>query len=239
MKIFIMIPIFNKENFTISCIKDLSYLDEKHNIIIVDNGSSEKSFKIVKDTILNLNTLCNFHIFKFDKNIGFGKASNYAYNRALELDGDDNDFYIFLNNDIRVKNNKDKWTDIMIENANNNLVGPTGGLVDKNYNFVYETEDPNKKINYMSGWCVGMFGNVAKKIANELTDNTYRGVFPDYNLAYFEDTHQGIIAKKIGLGFKIVVLPLVHFKRTTSKTLNLSQLYNKSRIEFLKRINDK
>jgi len=244
MKIFIIIPVFNKENFTLSCINDLSNLDERHHVIIIDNGSSEKSSKMVEEAILkmnnNANVLCSFHRFRFDENKGFGKANGFAYIQARQLlKGTDDDLYIFLNNDIRVKKVKGSWTDIILkEVTNNNLVGPTGGLVDDNYNFVYETEDPKQKINYMSGWCLGMLGSVAEKLANEFPDNTYRGVFPDYNLAYFEDTHQGIVAKKLGLEFKIIELPLVHFKRTTGKTLNLPQLYIKGRKEFLKRIGE-
>lgn len=242
MKTFIMIPIYNKHNFTLATINDLSRLDKNHKIIIIDNGSEEKSSLAVEKAVVDknndLDVQCSFHRFRFDYNKGFGKASNYAYNKARELGGLDNDFYIFLNNDIRVKSKKDCWTKILSDEATeNNLVGPTGGFLDNNYNFVYETEDKSKKINYMIGWCLGMYGSVAERIACEFKDNMYRGVFPDYNLAYFEDSHQGIVAKKLGIEFKLVELPLVHFKRTTAKMMNLSKLYIKGREEFLKRIN--
>jgi len=241
--IFIMIPIFNKENFTKACINDLSNLDGRHKIILVDNGSSDRAVNIV-ETLVNeknndSNVLCEFYIFKFKENKGFGKASNYAYKIAREkFNAKDEDFFIYLNNDIRVKSNKEGWTDLMVKAATrNNIVGPTGGLVDENYNFVYETENINKPINYMSCWVICVKGDTAERIANEFKDNEFvRGIFPDYNLAYFEDTHMSFVAAKLGIEFKIVQIPVVHFKRTTSKTMNLSKLYTEARINFLNRI---
>jgi len=240
-----MIAVFGKENFTQACINDLSKLDKRHQIIIIDNGSDAKSVESIEKLVVNknndYNVACDFRLFKFSENKGFGKANNYAYNIARDkLGGADDDLYIFLNNDIRVKNNKNGWTDLLLEKAtNNNLVGPTGGLVDAEYNFVYEAEDASKVINYMSGWCLGALGSVVERIANEFRDNTYHGIFPDYNLAYFEDTHMSMVASKLGIDFNIVELPLVHFKRTTGKTMNLPELYIKARGEFLKRIGDK
>jgi GT2 family glycosyltransferase len=240
--IFIIIPCYNKENFTKACINDLSYLNYKHKIIIIDNGSDKKSVDTIEKLVVeknnNYNISCSFHLIKLKKNLGYGKANNYAYNFAIhELKGNSNDFFIFLNNDIRVKKEKECWTDRLVKEATyNNLVGPTGGLVDSNYNFVYETKDPNKKINYMSGWCLGTLGYVIENISNEHKYNTYNGLFPDYNLAYFEDTHLGIIASKLGINFKIVDLPLVHFGKTTSNRMGVYELYIKARSEFLKRI---
>ena len=39
----ICIPVFNKFNFTKSCLKDLEKLPNDHEIIVVDNGSTDET----------------------------------------------------------------------------------------------------------------------------------------------------------------------------------------------------
>ena len=39
----IVIPVFNKFNFTKACLSDLSKLSSDHEIIIVDNGSTDET----------------------------------------------------------------------------------------------------------------------------------------------------------------------------------------------------
>lgn len=241
-KTFIITPVYNQESFTKAYINDLAYLDNNHYIVIVDNGSSAKSKSSIIDLLGVLKTSAKFiYLTDFDKNRGFSVGSNYGYSYATkELGGNNNDIYIFLNNDIRVKKDyRESWTNIIREQIyDNNLVGPTGGLVDEknDYAFIYETEDMSKKINYMSGWCLGAKGVIYDKLADRLKFNKFYGPFSEKTFAYFEDTYMGFEAKKLGIDFSIIKLPLVHFKRTTSKTMNLSDLYLSSKKIFLKEI---
>jgi O-antigen biosynthesis protein len=222
-KVSIIIPVFNRWNFTKSCLNDLNKLpQDTHEIIVIDNGSSDKT-KLLKDHF-------DFPIcIRNEENQGFAKACNIAYSKSQ------GDIIIFLNNDIRVKNNHNNWTDIICNVINdNNIVGPTGGMVDEknNFQFLYETNDPNKTINYISGWCLAG----KRKTFDKLIEDNYAGPFSEiYGKAYFEDTHLGFMAKKLGIDLKLVDIPVVHFGKISSNQLNTHKLYSEARQIFIKK----
>lgn len=227
-EVSIIIPVFNKWNFTNSALKDLSLLDPNRvEIIIVDNASTDET--PVQMTILQ-NQMQNLIYIKNDKNLGFGAAVNkgFAYSRGSHI--------IILNNDIRVQSKKDTWVfDLLQHCSDNNLVGPTGGKVDKanNFNFLYETVDNTKDINYLSGWCIGAKRSVWEKFI-DISTNTYRGPFCENYFVYHEDTHLGFKAKELNIDLLMVPVPVVHFGKVSSKQLNTYTLYQQSREIFIK-----
>ena len=145
----------------------------------------------------------------------------------------EDDNILFLNNDVRVLPAilKD-WTISIFELCDkyeNTIFSPNAGLLDDNYNFVYETENENAKWNYLSGWCLFGKYNTFKKLANNLNQE---GPFWEGTFAYFEDTYMGFQAKKLGINMRIAKLNIKHIGRQTGITMNLPVMCNLSREIF-------
>jgi GT2 family glycosyltransferase len=230
MKVSIVIPIFNKWNFTKSCLNDLSALDKNtHELIVVSDGSTDET-----DAEISKLNISNLLYFRKPTNTGFANTCNLGYGKSS------GDYIIFLNNDIRIQDNHNNWTDLLIDKAEkgNCLAGPTGGYVDpKNeFNFKYETNDKNKEINYMSGWCLA--GN--RNTWDRLHINDYQGPFSEeYGKAYFEDTDLSFRATQMGIVFELVDIPVIHFGKISSKQLNTAKLYNEAKKIFNKKWSNK
>jgi len=114
------------------------------------------------------------------------------------------------------------------------LVGPTGGFVDpkRNHEFVYETNDPNKKINYMSGWNLGAKKSVWDKLILEGEEGPFNS---QRYFCFFEDTDLSFRATQLGIQFRIIPVDVVHFGHTTAKTLNMNKMYLDSKKVFCER----
>lgn len=234
-KLSIVIPVFNKWNFTKACLNDLMQLSSEHEIIIVDNGSSDETNEELGkiDSMSNfLNGKAGLGYFRFEENQGFAKGCNKGYRIAT------GDNVMFLNNDIRVKSRHEDWTQIVLDALKEDtLVGPTGAMVDPTYNFqfLYETHDPKKPKNYMSGWCLTATRNTWEKLHVPRPEGE-RGaqIFSEeFGLAYFEDTDLGFRAKRKKMDFEMVEIPVVHFGKISSGQINTSALYSKARQIFI------
>lgn len=221
----IVIPVYNKYNFTKSCINDLLHLPEDHEIIIVDNGSTDETQKSLdgnKEIVYNRNS----------ENLGFAKACNIGYHLATAPN------VLFLNNDIRVKDRKDTWTQELIKACPNGLVGPTMGQLDNDLNFIQESNKVLPGKSYMSGWCLAASKSVwsALHVSRGTSDNQIPQIFSEeFGLAYFEDTDLSFRARKLNIPFQVVDIPVVHFRKQTSKQLNTHLLYQNARKIFVKK----
>lgn len=227
VEISIIIPVHNKVNFTISALKDLSHLDAaKIEIIIVDNASSDgtqEKLQALQKTMPNLVYLRN------EVNLGFGAAVNKAFKHS------DGNIVLFLNNDIKVKNNYSNWVNILCNNLNeNNLISPTGGFVDpkNNYEFVYETSDNSKFINYLSGWCLAGLRSTFERL---ILENEIGPFDASTFFAFYEDTDLSFRATNQNIELKIAPVDVVHFGHVTAKSLNLNKLYSESKARFLRK----
>lgn len=221
----IVTPVFNKWNFTKSYLTDLAKLDpSKVEIIIVNNASTDETAENLADYATRMP---NLKIINNEVNLGFGKACNMGYEASTGK------CVMFLNNDIRVKDQLSTWTSNLTTQCNdNNIVGPTGGKVDPNNNFqfLYETNDPNKEINYLGGWCIVAY----KTVWDKLIEDNAKGPFSEQYFCYFEDTHLSFLAKKLGIDLQLAEIPVVHFGKVSSKQLNTYTLYKESRDVFNK-----
>lgn len=215
----IIIPVFNKFNFTKSCLADLSKLSNEHQIIVFDNGSTDETQK----ELTNWNLYPNFKYIRSEINGGFAFAINRAYEQT------DAPNVLMLNNDIRVKNNFSDWTKRLIECCGDSLVGPTMGELNNNFGFIKEANNQlNSKYSYLSGWCLAG----SKKIFNKLKINDYVGPMSEEFFCYFEDADMSMRAKQIGIPLKVIDVPVVHFGKVSSKQLNTATLYQKAKIIF-------
>jgi len=225
-KLSIVIPVFNKYNFTKSCLQDLSQLPADHEVIVVDNGSTDETAEQLKN-----NTQIVYH--RNSENLGFAKACNIGYSLATS------DNVLFLNNDIRVKSNHTDWTAELIKWCPYALVGPTMGQLDNNLSFVQEANKVLLGKSYMSGWCLAASKATWSKleVPRKPGDGmTAPQIFSEeFGIAYFEDTDLSFRARKLNIPFQVVDLPVVHFGKQTSKQLNTYSLYSEAKRIFVKK----
>jgi O-antigen biosynthesis protein len=230
----IVIPVFNKVNFTKSCLNDLLKLPDNHEIIVVNNASSDETSAVLSDFGKNYS---NIIIVDNPQNLGFAKACNigFGYAEAPNI--------MFLNNDIRVKSNHDSWTKEIIEKCSYGLVGPTMGQLDKNLNFVKEANQLLDGNSYMSGWCLATSREIwskfwipRKETIVETVNQSIPQIFSEeFGLAYFEDTDLGFRARRLDIPFQVVSIPVVHFGKQTSSQLNTHALYQHAKNIFIKK----
>jgi GT2 family glycosyltransferase len=226
----IVIPVFNKYNFTKSCLADLSQLPDDHEIIVIDNGSTD-------ETQIELEKNTRIKYYRQSNNLGFARACNIGYNKA------DASNILFLNNDIRVKSNHTNWTEELLKWCPQALVGPTMGQLDSNLNFVQEANKVLTGKSYMSGWCLASSREIWSKLwiprgetRAETANNAIAQIFSEeFGLAYFEDTDLSFRARKLGIPMQVVDIPVVHFGKQTSSQLNTRQLYSQARQIFVKK----
>lgn len=222
-RLSIVIPIFNKYAFTRTCLKDLSHLPSDHEIIVFDNGSSD-------ETKSQLHHSKEITYIRSEVNLGFAKGCNlgYSYSSGSNV--------LFLNNDIKVRQNLSSWTEEIINLSSQGLVGPTMGLLNNKLEFVKESNEYLEGKSYMSGWCLGS----SKDIWNKLLISPYLGPFSEeFGLAYFEDTDLSFRAKKLNILMQIVNIPVVHFGKQSSSQLNTHLLYKQAREIFIKKWQNK
>jgi len=223
----IVIPVWNKFNFTRACLGDLIQLPDDHEIIIVDNASTDETEQVLsnaKQVIYKRN----------NENLGFAKACNIGYSLATSPN------VLFLNNDIRVQSNFTDWTKPLIEACPRGLVGPTMGQLDKNLNFVQEANHKLTGNSYMGGWCLAASREIWSKLhmPREVTQTGMPAaqIFSEeFGIAYFEDTDLSFRARKLGIKMEVVPVPVVHFGKQTSKQLNVHKLYSQARQIFVKK----
>jgi GT2 family glycosyltransferase len=209
--ISIIIPVFNCSQYTESCLKDLSKLETDHEIIIVDNGSSDNTEKIVKQY--------NAQYIKLASNLGFSKANNIGYAASK------GDFVLFLNNDIIVKGKTKNWTDKLILN-DENVICVQSGLLNEHFQFIKEGKGlVNEKFGYASGWllCARRFVWEKLKIAGQM------GPWNEAFFLYFEDVDLSFRIKKSKIQIDEIDIPIQHIGRTTSRVSGLISNYSISK----------
>lgn len=216
-KLSVVMPVYNNWAFTRNCITYFNKIaGSEIDFIIVDNGSTDETKTTTKCRIRN------------NENRGFGYAVNQGYKAT------NSEYVLFLNNDIMFKTSTYEWIDKFIKQAEFTgcLVGPTGGYIDQGFNFKYETNDPEKPINYMSGWCL----LASRKTFDKLILPGNDGPFDAKTFfCYFEDTDLGFRALKNKMSFKLYDVPIVHIGKQTSKKINTSALYMESKQKFIKK----
>jgi GT2 family glycosyltransferase len=256
----IVIPVWNKYNFTRDCLRDLVRLGSDNEIIVVDNGSTDEtqekltSFhqdlmseyeeacyrrdrrEINNDQLgqLKLIATANPPVYhRLPENRGFAQACNRGYKLASAPN------VLFLNNDIRVRSDHHNWTVPLFQAAmRGELAGPTVGHLNPALNFVREDGvfGDGTLVDYLSGWClVG-----SKKVFDKLVLPGDEGPFSsEFGLAYFEDTDLSMRAMSAGIAMSTVPVPVTHFGKMTSKALDTASLYTKARQIFTKKWADK
>lgn len=135
----LILPTFNNENYTISCLESINTNAKKNqhiNIVWVDNNSTEQSKILVEQCIQNLNNLTFTKIF-LNKNVGFIKAVNIGLKYLLEKNN--SKFIGILNNDIEVSKN---WLSELIKTLKSDKKNVCAGSIQ------YRGDKSNGYINF-------------------------------------------------------------------------------------------
>lgn len=228
MKLSIVIPVFNKWNFTKSCLTDLAKLSNGHEIIIIDNASSDETSKDLASFMVSLNASCGMVPTRNEENTFHSKACNQGFRLAH------GDYVCFLNNDIRVKSNHQNWTDALISacDSTNGIVGPTMGQLDNKLNFVREANEQLTGHSYLGGWCIAAKREVWEKVKIPNTNQVWNEEFP----FYFNDTDLSFRARQLSIPLTVVKLPdVVHFGKVSAAQVNIPKLYQEGRNVFLRK----
>jgi GT2 family glycosyltransferase/glycosyltransferase involved in cell wall biosynthesis len=217
-EISIIIPIYNKPNYTFSCLKSIleNTKGASYEVIIVDDGSGN-------DTHDMLSLIKNINILRNECNMGVVKS----YNRGAE--NANGRYLVFLNNDtlvidewlLRLENTFDQWPDTGLVGAK--LIYPDGRLQEaggivwrdgSSWNYGH-LDDPNRpeynyvrEVDYCTGACL--------MIERELFINL-DGFDKLYSPAYYEDVD--LAFKVRACGKKVIYQPgatVIHFEGITS-----------------------
>ena len=230
MRLSIVIPVWNNWNFTKACLKDLAALPEDHEVVLVDNGSTDKTKELstyprdIDDSEFHQNLV----VERFKENTGFAHACNHGFAKSLGK------YVMFLNNDIRVRDQKDCWTEAILKEAEEGgLVGPTAGMLDSKFNFVCESMKlPTRGFPYISGWNL----TAKRQVLIDLQLKEYRGPFTEEFTTYFEDTDLSLRAREMNIPLKVVSsVPVHHFGKVTSKKLDTLKLYLPAKEKFIEK----
>jgi GT2 family glycosyltransferase len=227
----IIIPVFNKWNFTKSCLKDLLQLPGNHEIIVIDNDSSDETNveinKLADEQFRNNPEGCGLAYVRNETNTFHSKACNQG---AKIAQGDN---ILFLNNDIRVKSNHATWTQGLIEQCEytGSLIGPTMGVLDSNLNFVKEANQQLIGNSYLGGWCIAANRATWHELKIAGTDQIWNEEYP----FYFNDTDLSFRARKKNIPLKVISLPEIsHFGKVSAAQINVHKLYTEGRSVFMK-----
>jgi len=184
MKTSIIILNWNTLSYLKKCINSIKKYTKDYELIIVDNGSTEKG---TKEYIRKVADKAYF----LSVNIGFSRGNNYGASIAS------GDFLCFMNSDIVVKDN---WLEEMYKTFENNkncgAVGPLGNpkkrrINGKTYYFTQYIGQYNKdtKVEFLVGFCI--------LIKRELFDEI-KGWDEDF-FNGFEDSWLSLMVRREGL----------------------------------------
>lgn len=226
----IIIPVFNKLNFTKSALEDLLKLGSNHQIIIIDNASTDGTEKYLRNMPSPKPGRAHFAYFRNSENTGFARACNTAYMAAAGQN------IMFLNNDIRVSKNHLTWTELIIEACKRGeLVSPTVGHLTNDLQFIKEDAELTGKNDYLSGWNLAASRKTFERLRMDNGDCPFS---TEFGLAFFEDTDLSFRAKRLSPPIEFYVptdIPVKHFGHVTAKDLDIKSLYTNAREIFVKK----
>lgn len=107
MKVFVVIPNWNGADMLENCLNSLIAQTQKHQIIIVDNGSTDNSLDLI-------NKYNDISLIKNSKNLGFTGGVNPGMQYALDNDA----FAIALFNNDAVADKR--WLEVLCKELKNN-----------------------------------------------------------------------------------------------------------------------
>tara|TARA_Y100001970_G_scaffold94154_1_gene118691 strand:+ start:468 stop:1301 length:834 start_codon:yes stop_codon:yes gene_type:complete len=240
-KVNVIILNWNGDKVLADCIKSILQSNYSNYIVtIIDNGSTDLSLDVISKFHQNV------ELIKIDKNLGYAKAYNYAFNKIAK---NNDDYYFLLNNDTEITNDtidklvfatkkygKNNIYGPKIINSNNNNIWYAGGKLNPltfNVNHIglnqknLITEFKSSKTDFISG--CALF--ISKTNINKLN-----GFNENYNF-YYEDVELCIKAKSFNIDSIFINNSIVLHKISYSMggRYSLYKIYVKiiSKIKFI------
>lgn len=236
--ISIIIPVHNQEEYTKACIESIQINTNDYEIIIVDNGSSEKIDIGFYYSEMPVKMISN------TENLGFPKAVNQGIEAAK------GDIIVILNNDTIVTPH---WLEIlqghlfngfdMIGAVTNSSSGPQQVLIDQ-YNdleTLYEAAESHRKKNEGQSFPYHRIVFICVAIKREVIDRV--GLLDEiYTPGNFED--DDYCMRAIEAGFKLGIAKdcfIHHFGSITHKAMgiNYRELLTKNKKIFNEKWGDR
>jgi len=148
MKIFVIIPVYNEKGRVVEVIKKILKIDKKIGIIVVDDGSTDRSLKILNKYFgKNTRVIIVSHL----ANLGKGAAMKTGMKIAWKLGGE---AIIFMDADGQ---HNPKYLPKFISGLSENPI--VFGYRQLNKNSPWIRRNGNK----FAGWLVGLMFNIKKK----------------------------------------------------------------------------
>lgn len=216
-KVFVSILSWNSCDDLMHCLENLFLSDyENFEVLVVDNGSTDKSVEIVKSGYPNIKIIQN------TINIGFTGGNNIGIKYAIDNGAD----YVFLLNDdaIVISDTLSKLVSYSESDKMIGLVSPVVYSVDGKIQFCGSLLDLNKTKIYSNISCennessnknglIDCLWGTALLIKKELIQAI--GLLDDDFFAYFEDTDYSVRSHTAGFKNIIVSEAKVIHKNTT------------------------
>lgn len=236
----------------------ISELDSNYDLYILDNGSTDETYKYICDTaksILHDDTKVGIYASRSETNLGFAGGNNYLLNRILKnneelakLNHDSKDFYsnvIFINNDTLItKKAIEKLVEINNADKSIGATGPLSNmaagaqgvkinsLTEVNYKEYADKLADTQKVNIVDTFfLIGFCMCIKTNVLKEI------GLFDEqFGLGMWEDNDYSLRLRKAGYKLYIVKESFIyHFGNQTIKDFNFNQLFNDNKLKFIKK----
>jgi len=137
MAVSIVIPLFNRYELTAACVESIQFHSPEHEIILVDNGSTDET-RFAQVTIRN------------EENRGFAMSCNQGAEVAQ------NEHLVFLNNDTRVHQNWLAFTRHLVRPevgcVGPKLIYPTGRIQSAGIGINFDNPTGTEAFNLTTDW---------------------------------------------------------------------------------------
>lgn len=207
---------YNQIDYTVGCVKSLLKSDYSNfEIILIDNGSSEENFKILKNRLpkdLRLN------LPRLERNLGYVGGINFGLEKANETNCE---YFLIMNNDTLIDENAIKELVFTSEKHNNNAIvsGKVYNYDEKDtLQYIGQDFDPANMLNqrshvknrrekdigqYDQEMELGMTDDIMWMIPRKVYEEI--GLYSDYFFLYGEQNDYALRAIK--KGFKLIYTP--------------------------------
>jgi GT2 family glycosyltransferase len=237
-RVTIVIPNWNGSELLEKCLESIERNTryDNHKLVIVDNGSTDGSIKIIENSNIDA------EIIKNDKNRGYITANNQAFEQYPHTE-----YYLLLNNDTVICQNG--WLEELVKYAQKNdsdilgckLLYPSGEL-QHGGGIIGPGWPPAAQISINSDvqkgqensfWCPDYVTGAAMLVQENVISH-FDGFDGIFNTAYYEDTDLCVQADRAG--FSVHYTPnveIIHHEKASTETKPLFWFENQLKFILL------